>query len=106
MVPFTLLTRVTGSIVRCQKCSMYLEDDCGIALFINKKTKMRSNLIQYGSTRVRAGFVQNKALCGCGLLGMVGVGQCLDWMILVVFSNFNDAMILWGWKEWVSDWNW
>ena len=31
---------------------------------------------------------------GTWLVGMVGMGWWLDWMILVVFSNLNDSMIL------------
>lgn len=30
---------------------------------------------------------------GHGLVGTVGMGQRLDWMILVVFSNLNDSMV-------------
>jgi len=43
------------------------------------------------------GGVPKTCRCGTlghGLAGMVVMGQWLDWMILEVFSNLNDSMVL------------
>ena len=43
------------------------------------------------------GGVQEEGRCGTeghGLLGVVRIGQWLDYMILVVFSDLNDSIIL------------
>ena len=34
-------------------------------------------------------------------MGMVGMGCCLDWMVLVVFSNLNDSVILRCHSAWI-----
>jgi len=49
-----------------------------------------------GGVTIPGGF-QEEGRCGTeghGLLGVVRIGQWLDYMILVVFSDLNDSIIL------------